>query len=581
MKHPRRFTLITLALYAGFALIIGRLFWWQVLQSDSLQAVASNQYQKSLAIKGKRGRIFTADSKLLVGNEEVYRLFAEPSLVTISPEALAASIVPTLGEELLSITNTTDSAKLPEIIDSEKARIATRFAEKKDASWVGLYGKISHQAKERLEALAITGLGFEPYQVRMYPEASMAAHVTGFVGKNEAGEDLGYFGIEGALEKELQPRTAVQQWERGLLGFIQTGDEQAYPLDGRDVYLTIRRDIQYLAEDHLKQGMERYGAAAGEVLIMEPKTGAVLASASFPSYDQKTFYQYEQELYKNPTITNLFEPGSTFKTLTVSAGIESGAIKPDTICTNCSQPLQMGKYTIKTWNNEYNPDISMTDALAKSDNTAMVFAQQAMGEEAFINTLKQFGLGQGTTTDLQEDIVTPFPKKLGPVELATISFGQGISTNSLQLIRAVAAIANQGKLMHPQYIAKVVDHTTAEEITIEPKVDSQPISKETAEQVTKMMIEAAEHGEAQWTASPDHTVAGKTGTAQIAVDGSYDATKTIASFIGFSPAHNPKFVMLVKLVEPQSSPWAAETAAPLWYRISEELNWLLQIPPDK
>jgi stage V sporulation protein D (sporulation-specific penicillin-binding protein) len=580
MKHPRRFSLLMLGFYAGFVLIVGRLFYWQVIQSDNLQAVASDQYQKSLAVKGSRGRIFTTDNKLLVGNEEVYRLFVEPPLLTNSPQDLAGQIVPSLGEELRTITNASSTVELNDIISQEKERISNRLNDKKDSSWVGLYGKISHQSKEKLEELNLPGIGFEPYEVRLYPEASMAAHVTGFLGKNEAGDDVGYFGIEGSLEKELQPRTSVQKWVRGLLGFTQQ-EQDHYPLDGRDVYLTIRRDIQYLAEDHLKQAMERYGAKSGEVLIMEPSTGAILASASFPSYDQKKFFEYDQSLYKNPIVTHLFEPGSTFKTITVASGIESGAITPDTMCDRCSEPLQMGKYTIKTWNNEYHPNISMTEALAKSDNVAMVFAQQQMGKDAFIETIKKFGFGEATGAELQEDTNPPFPQKLGPVELATISFGQGISTNSLQLTRAIAAIANGGKLMQPMFIAKVVDHTTSEEIVSKPRQVGQPISAQTAEQVTKMMIEAAEHGEAQWTASPDHTIAGKTGTAQIAENGAYNPNKTIASFIGFSPAQNPKFVMLVKLVEPQSSPWAAETAAPLWYNIAEELNWLLQIPPDK
>jgi cell division protein FtsI/penicillin-binding protein 2 len=581
MKNPRRYTLFTLALYAGFLLVIGRLFYWQVIKGDSLAAVASDQYQKTLSVKGSRGQIYTADNKLLVGNEQVYRVFAEPKLVTISSEELAQTLVPTIGEDLFEITNASSDAELDDIIDEEKVRISSRLEEKKESSWVGLYGKISQNTKEKIETLDIQGLGFEPYEVRMYPEASMAAHVTGFVGKSEDGHDLGYFGIEGALDKELQPRSEVERWERGLLGFTQKSSDAVESLDGRDVYLTIRRDLQTITEQHLEDAIKQYGAKAGEVIIMEPQTGFVLASASFPRYDQKKFFVYEQELYKNPIISLLYEPGSTFKPITVAAGIEAKSITPNTKCTRCDEAVKIDKYTIKTWNNQYNPDISITDGLAKSDNTAMVFIQQETDDDDFAQTIQDFGFGSQTTPDLQEDIITPFPQKLGPVELATISFGQGISTNSLQLVRAIGAIANGGSLMQPQFVARVEDHTTQEEIVAEPKKIRQAISRETAEKVTKMMVNAAEHGEAQWTASQTYTVAGKTGTAQIAVNGRYDPEKTIASFIGFTPANNPKYIMLVKLVEPQSSPWAAETAAPLWYDIAQEVNWLLGVTPDK
>ena len=581
MKNPRRYSLFTLTLYAGFLLVIGRLFYWQVVKSNSLSAVASNQYQRTFSVQGSRGRILTADNKVLVGNEQVYRVFAEPKILDQPLEEVTAKLVSTIGVDLLEITAASTDANLDEIIDQEKLRVFTRLDEKKDASWVGLYGKISQQTKERVDELAITGLGFEPYEVRMYPEASMAAHLTGFVGKSETGQDLGYFGIEGALDKELQPRSIVEEWERGLLGFTRKNTNHIQSLDGRDIYLTARRDIQKITEQHLEKALLKFGAKSGEVIIMEPQTGYILASASFPRYDQKRFFEYEQKLYKNPIVSELFEPGSTFKPITVAAGIEAGSISPETKCSRCSQPVKVASYSIKTWNNEYNENISMTEALAKSDNTAMVFIQQETDTDSFIKTIQDFGFGSDTTFDLQEDIVTPFPKKLGPVELATISFGQGISTNSLQLTRAIGAIANGGSLMQPQFISKVVDHTTQEEISTSPKKIGQPISRETADEVTRMMVEAAEHGEAQWTASAEYTVAAKTGTAQIAEDGKYNAEKTIASFVGFTPAHNPRYVMLVKIVEPQSSPWAAETAAPLWYDIAQEVNWLLGIAPDK
>jgi cell division protein FtsI/penicillin-binding protein 2 len=222
----------------------------------------------------------------------------------------------------------------------------------------------------------------------------------------------------------------------------------------------------------------------------------------------------------------------------------------------------------------------MSDALAKSDNVAMIFIAEEMGSDIFEEYLRNFGIGEELGVDLHGDNSTPFPQKWGPVELATRSFGQGISTTSLQMAKAVSAIANRGQLMQTQVIESVID-PDGEEIVVKPKKVRQVISDKTAQQVTEMMVHAAQSGEAQWTYSKTHTVAAKTGTSQIpAEDGGYREDATIASFIGFSPPSNPQFLMLVKLIEPQSSPWAAETAAPLWYKIAEKLFLSLNIPPD-
>jgi cell division protein FtsI/penicillin-binding protein 2 len=211
----------------------------------------------------------------------------------------------------------------------------------------------------------------------------------------------------------------------------------------------------------------------------------------------------------------------------------------------------------------------------------MIFVAELLGQEKFSEYLKKFGIGQNLALDLQDDSSTYFPKKIGPVELATISFGQGISTNSLQLMRAVNTIANKGILLEPKIIEKVYDHQLQEEIQVDRQIGERVISAETAALVTEMMVSAAEHGEAQWIASKRYKVAAKTGTSQVADPaGGYKSDETIASFIGFAPATDPQFTMLVKLENPKSSPWAAETAAPLWYKTADKLMILFDIPPE-
>jgi cell division protein FtsI/penicillin-binding protein 2 len=565
----------------GLIIVLGRLFYWQIIRGPGLRVAAEGQYLSRTEYVPSRGRILTQDGYTLVDNQTVYRLFAEPKVLHEEPDKIAEQILPLLLAEDKIFQEATESAVREEYQRNLLADLEQRLV--RDKSWVSLDSKISQQAKQQIEELGFYGIGFDPYEVRSYPEASLSAHITGFVGKNEQGEDTGYFGIEGALDKELRGVTISEQEFRDARGLrlLFSDPTAASAIPGRDVVLTVRRDIQAIVEELLEEGVTQFGAKSGEVVIMEPSTGRILALAAWPKYDQETFYEYEPNLYKNPSLTDLYEPGSTLKTLTVAAGLDTDSIQEDTQCPNCDGPIQIGKYTIRTWNNEYHPDITMTDALAKSDNTAMIFIAQQISKDVFIDYIHRFGIGDPLGIDLQEDTPTPLRERWGDIDLATASFGQGIVTNSLQLVRAVATIANQGKMMHPHIVEAVIDGATGERITTQPYVEREVISPETATQVTRMMIAAADHGEAQWISSPTHTIAGKTGTSQVAIEGGYDEEKTIASFIGFSPPENPQFVMLVKLNEPTTSPWAAETAAPLWYKIANRLFLLLEVPPDR
>jgi cell division protein FtsI/penicillin-binding protein 2 len=570
-------------MYTLFFCIILRLFYWQVLHRSTLQAEAENQYSRTTSLNAQRGRFFTQDGYLLVGNTGMYRVYAQPFIMDTNPSVLASQLTPLLLQDDHIYTQSTDSAQ-KQTYQQEFQQNVLKKLDDKETKWVALKNRTSEAVKAQIEAMKIRGIGFEKYDVRSYPEASLAAQVVGFVGKDKEGNDLGYFGAEGGLDRELRGHEEKQTFWKDALGFhLLFGNNDAVKPEnvGRDVVLTIRRDIQYMVEEMLKKGMETYGASAGEVIIMEPATGKILALATFPNYDPSSFFNFDPEVYKNPSVAAAYEPGSTFKVLTMSAGIDSGVITADTICTDCAQARKIGQYTIKTWNNEYHPDITMKDALAKSDNVAMIFASDLIGQDTFVNYVKQFGIGEETGIELQEETTPALRKDWKPIDLSTSSFGQGIATTGLQMVRAVGAIANNGQLMKPTILEKVIDPSKGTEVKVEPVVSRQVISKDSARTVTEMMVHAATNGESKWTISRNHFVAGKTGTAQIPIDGHYDEKKTIASFIGFAPPNNPKFVMLVKLREPQSSPWASETAAPLWYRIADKLYLMLNIPPDR
>jgi cell division protein FtsI/penicillin-binding protein 2 len=566
-------------LYICLFAITARLFYWQILKNSDLSRQAENQYTKSVTLTGNRGSIYTSDGYTLVTNEQVFTLFAQPHVLDKNTDELSQQLVNILLPELEDYTKATQSALKEEIRENFTLSINNKLNKK--SKWVSLKANISKDTKKLIEDLDVLGLGFDKHLRRYYPEASMAAHVTGFVGKDHNGIDIGYFGVEGALEKELKSRSSNNKIITDALGLQLSGKNSFEDelIDGRSIKLTIRRDVQNIIETELEKAVNLYGAKSGEIIVMEPKTGKILGLAAYPKYAQNDFYNYDSKNHKNPTLSDLYEPGSTLKALTVAAGIQEGVITPETECDICDGPIRYGKYTIKTWNNTYTPNITMEQGLAKSDNTAMIFIAQKVGIEKFQEYLHKFKISDEISIDLQEDQNTPFPENWGELKLATTSFGQGIVANSMQVLRAVNTIANDGIMMRPTIIESVKNTTTGEEIIHQPIEEGRIISSQTAQTVTKMMVTSAQYGEAQWTASTKYPIAGKTGTSQVVTENGYDNDKTIASFVGYAPPENPKFIMITKLVEPTLSPWASETAAPLWYKVANKLYLLLNVAP--
>jgi cell division protein FtsI/penicillin-binding protein 2 len=261
----------------------------------------------------------------------------------------------------------------------------------------------------------------------------------------------------------------------------------------------------------------------------------------------------------------------------MAAAFNEGVVKEDDKCDICSAPYPIGKYNIKTWNEEYRANATPEEIIVHSDNVGMVWTEQKLGGEKMLEYIKKFGFGEKTGIDLQEEITPSLRTKWGDIDYATSSFGQGIAVTSIQMLAAVGSLANKGVLMEPHLVQSVIGDM---EVSIPPKSRGEVISPDSAQRITNLMIQAVEQGEAKWAAPKGYVLAGKTGTAQIAVEGHYDATKTTASFVGFAPANNPKFVMLVKLSEPQSSQWAAETAAPLWFGVAKKLLLRYNIAPS-
>lgn len=564
----------------SLALVILRLSYWQVIKTDELAASARDQYASKDIVNTARGSIITADGFPLVVNQAVYTLGAYIPAIVDDPVSIVDRIMPNLDLEIDDPALATDAASRKVALDELTSLTRSTMLERLSKTGYSVLARgLSVKEKETIENLDIKGLVFDQSFTRGYPEASMSAQITGFVGRDDVGKPTGYFGLEGFYDRELAGRSQIIKQEKDAAGNpLLIGDFQSLPgRDGRTLKLYLDRGTEYIVEEELKKGIEKYGASSGEVIVMDPKTGGIMAMASLPSYDPAKFHLFNTSLYKNPSVANAYEPGSTFKVLVMAAAFNEGAVNEDDHCDICSGAYQIGKYWIKTWDETYHPNATPEEIIVHSDNVGMVWTEQKLGGEKMLEYIKKFGFGQKTGVDLQEEVTPTLRTKWGDIDYATSSFGQGIAVTSIQLLAAVGAIANQGVLMEPHLVQSVIGDT---EVPIPPKSKGEVISKKTADRLTALMVQAVVQGEAKWAAPKGYVVAGKTGTAQIAVEGHYDAEKTTASFVGFAPASNPKFVMIVKLSEPQSSQWAAETAAPLWFGIAKKLLLRYNIAPS-
>jgi len=561
-----RLLVFLLSLLGIISLILARIFYWQIIAGEKLSVIAQKQRYQVIEVAAPRGKIFTSDNYPLVLNRPAFLIYAYLPNLNLSPEEVARKLAPILVEA-------------PETTDSAELRLKARLSSGR--KWVVLARRVTEEAKRKLEELAIDGLGFESEDARDYPEASMAAHVLGFVGYDHNGRPRGYFGLEGFYQQQLQGSPGLLIEEKGVFGrpILSARRVKEVMRPGLNLTLYLERTIQFILEDELKKGIKKYGAKSGWGVVLDPRSGGVLAMASFPNYDPGAYFNFDQKLYPNPVVAEGFEPGSIFKPITMAAALDKGVVEPETRCTQCSGPRRIGDHEIRTWNDKYYPNCTMTEVIEHSDNVGMVFVAEKLGKERILASIREFGFGQKTGIDLQEEM-SPHLRPNNqwyPIDLATVSFGQGISVTPIQMIQAFNALANGGILISPRVVKEIWAEDGSRRYQTE-REERRVISSKAAKQIKEMLINAVENGEAKWAKPERLVVAGKTGTAQIPIRGHYDEEKTIASFIGFAPADEPKFVMLISLREPTTSPWGSETAAPVWFAIAERLAyyWNLQ-----
>lgn len=545
----RRMWIVILGLIFATFIIIGRLVAFQIIQGKEWAARTSDELV--VIARPERGTIYDRNGAVLAANGADYQIGASPNLI-VDAEEMASQLAVILEEPRRQI-----------LADLEA-----------DTPFVMLSGRVSSDVAERIRALndEYGGLQIDPLPRRFYPQGELMCHTLGYVDF----DGNGGAGIEGYYQPELAGEAASATIN--ISPFY--AQESVIAREGADMVLTIDRSVQYLVEQTLKEAMVEYGAEGGTIIVMDPRTGAILAMASEPCYNPDDFYNAPEEMLFNPIVSRQYEPGSVMKLVTMAAALDSGTVTPETTYYDSGE-LWVGGHRSVNWDRAAHGTVDMTTLLARSLNVGAATIATWMGADTYYDYMRRFNFGSPTGIDIMSEAggLMPLPGDEIWTEsfLATNAYGQSLAVTPLQMVTAVSAIANGGELMQPYLVQEI--HSSNGTFIHEPSVLSRPISPQTAKQVTAMAVTAVA-SEVPEAKIDGYTIAGKTGTAQIAENGVYLQEDTIASFIGWLPADNPEIIVLVKLDKPQVSPWGSTTAAPTFAKLANELVVLLGIPPD-
>ena len=517
-----------------------------------------------------RGEIYDRGGHLLAGNRSVYEIGVDLNAVK-DPHAIAFAVSKELNLDYSTVLDTIQNPP-------------------KGLSYVILADYIESQPVKNLQALkkalqdqaaegtlgGLTGLLFRSHPHRSYPEDSLASNVIGFVSR----EGRGYFGIEEKYDT-LLAGNPVQV-------LVPTDPNKAFEIprvpDGTTLVLTINRDLQAAAEQILDKSLTTYGARSGTIVVMDPRNGELLAMAVTPRMDLNQFWNYGT-IYNNASefnraISMPYEPGSVIKILTMAAALDAGTVTPATTYLDTGSIL-VGGATIQNWNQEPWGMQDMTGCLQHSLNVCMATLSTKMGAGTFYSYMDNFGFGHLTGIDLAGEaagrLKLPGDADWYPVDLGTNAFGQGVSATPIQVMTAASSIANHGRTVTPHTLYAMV--RDGRQYNVPAQFAGSPISTQTADTLSGMLAVSLELDDSLGLV-PGYRVAGKTGTAQIPVNGFYDSTQTNASFIGWGPLDDPQFMIYVWLERPSASIWGSETAAPVFSEMAEKTAILLDIPPD-
>ena len=560
-----RVSLLFILIVIAATVIVSRLFFLQFLQHGFYSALARGQQQVFETIPPERGEILLTDKN------------SETSALAVNREYPYVYAVPK------DVEDKEKSAKiLAEIIGQDEKAILDKLS-KPDDLFEKIGQRLNEEQAQKIRDLKIKGIGIKAEKLRYYPYGSLAAHLSGFLGDSQEGS-VGRYGLEGYYEQILHGTPGSLVGEKDARGTIlkSLGENENAARAGDDLILTIDPNVQSIVEEKLKIEIEKWSADAGTVIVMDPITGAVRAMASYPNFNLNNYSEVEDAgVYANPAVSHIFEPGSVFKPITLAAGLDSKAITPSTTFENTGS-VKIGNYTISNVVQEAIGTRTMTETLEESLNTGAIFAEQKTGDETFKKYVQDFGFDEKTGIDLfaetQGNIANLSENR--PINFATASFGQGIAVTPIAMANAISAIANNGQLMRP-YVVQVIRYANGQEEKTVPKVIRKILSQRTVTDLTAMMVSVVRNGTGKRAQIEGYTIAGKTGTAQVAnSDRRGYSDKDIHTFAGFFPAFDPKVLIFIKLDDPKGVRYAEGSAVPLFKEIAQYLITYYSIPPD-
>lgn len=556
MTDLRARVLVLAAILAlAFTGVLGRLGWLQVVRHGDLAALAERQYSRTVVLQAQRGPIVDRQGAALATSSPAESLFAQPRAVG-DPVRVAARLAPLLGVPQHEIHAQLTGGR----------------------QFVWLRRKLPPATAAEVKALREPGLGFLPEPLRLYPNRELAAHVVGF-----EGVDGGLEGIERAFNETLSGTPGKAVVGRDALGReVVTEATLRAPASGQGVMLTLDRTIQYLAEREIDAAWRRTQSRAAMAVVMDPRTGDVLAIAIRPTFNPNAFLDVpSKDVWRNRAVTDPFEPGSTFKVIMAAAALEEGVVKPDDRIWAENGQITIARTTIHDWK-KYGW-LTFGEVLQNSSNVGSIKVGLSLGAERYYRYMTAFGFGAPTGVGLAGESrgLLREPKRWSALSLPTMSIGQEVSVTALQMVAAFGAIANDGVLMQPRLVRSLFDAEGRETRRFEPAPIRQVVSAETAHTLTRMMTQVVAQGTGHNAAIAGYDVAGKTGTAQKLdpVTRRYSRNPGVLSFVGFAPADAPRVVMLVMLDEPKNERWGSEAAAPIFSAIGGEVLRHLDVPP--
>jgi cell division protein FtsI/penicillin-binding protein 2 len=570
-------------IFLGF-LVLVQAFRWQIIERERFITLATQQYSNTEKELPKRGKILAKDGTILAVDEPVWNVYA--SLSSDSKE-----------RETFFAKKTEFVTEVATILGVSREEINSKITD--DFRYVKIYEGISNAKKSALESIDVystpnLGLYFEKDVKRSYPNNTLASHVLGFIGQTSDGDYVGQYGIEGYYFSDIEGQAGYFSGEKDSSGNVILNEEYD-PLQarsGKTFRLTIQPNIQLKVEEMLEEGVRKTESKSGTAIIMNPKTGAIIAMANYPNYNPNEYWLTQEPwIFKNLAVADVYEYGSVHKPITVSIAIESG-IPKDFTCTDKTGYLDLYEATgyadlkgrkIYTWDRKPDGKQGFAEMFANSNNPCIARTALEIDYEYYYNKLKEFGIGSTINIGLQEESTSylkPF-EFWTKLDIITASYGQAISATPLQVISAISTIANDGKRMQPYIVDAMIENDDI--VITEPQVISQPISEDTADTVAQMMRAVVEDGgifDSEKERVKDYEISAKTGTAQVVKVGEvgYQEGATITTYIGFAPSSNPEMIMLVRLAESQAAEFSSYTAVPVWNDIFLEIVNDLEIP---